>query len=67
MPLILLWLTDAQELGTIKRDKWTKAMQDSQCVVHILPLSHFPTVPQDFVLGYSSNLLGRYRGLTSHN
>jgi len=30
MPLILLWLLDAQELGTIKRDKWTKAMQDSQ-------------------------------------
>jgi len=30
MPLILLWLTDAQELGTIKRDKWTRAMQDSQ-------------------------------------
>lgn len=30
MPLILLWLTDAQDLGTIKRDKWTKAMQDSQ-------------------------------------
>lgn len=41
MPLILLWLTGAQELGTIKKDKWIKAMQDSQCVVHILCLSPF--------------------------
>lgn len=30
MPLILLWHMDAQDLGTIKRDQWTKAMQDSQ-------------------------------------
>jgi hypothetical protein len=67
MPLILLWLTDAQELGTIKRDKWTKAMQDSQCVVHILSLSHFPTFTQDFVVGYPSNFLERYGGLASHD
>ena len=30
MPLILLWHMDAQDLGTIKRDQWTRAMQDSQ-------------------------------------
>ena len=30
MPLILLWHMDAQDLGTIKRDQWTKVMQDSQ-------------------------------------
>jgi len=30
MPLILLWHMNAQDLGTIKRDQWTKAMQDSQ-------------------------------------
>ena len=30
MPLILLWLMDAQDLGTIKKDQWTKVMQDSQ-------------------------------------
>jgi len=30
MPLILLWHLDAKDLGTIKRDQWTKAMQDSQ-------------------------------------
>lgn len=67
MPLILLWLTDAQELGTIKRDKWTKAMQDSQCVVHILPLSPFLIISQDFVPSHPSNLLKRYGGLTSHD
>ena len=30
MPLILLWHMDAQDLGTIKRDQWTKVMQDLQ-------------------------------------
>ena len=30
MPLILLWHMDAQDLGTIKKDQWTRAMQDSE-------------------------------------
>lgn len=30
MPLILLWHMDAQDLGTVKRDQWTKVMQDLQ-------------------------------------
>ena len=45
MPLILLWLVDSQDLGTIKKDGWTKAMHDLECVVHILRLSPFLTVP----------------------
>ena len=30
MPLILLWHMDAQDLGSIKRDQWTNALQDLQ-------------------------------------
>jgi len=67
MPLILLWYIDAQDLGTIKRDQWTKAMQNSQCVVHTLRPFPFLTAPKDFVTGHTSNLLGRYGGVTSHD
>lgn len=56
MPLILLWHLDAKDLGTIKRDQWTKAMQDSQCVVHTLRSPPFPTVPQGFVTGHTPDL-----------
>jgi DCN1-like protein 4/5 len=67
MPLILLWHMDAQDLGTIKKDQWTKAMQDSQCVVHTLRVSPFLTAPKDFVTGHTSNLLGRYGRVASHD
>lgn len=66
MPLILLWHLDAKDLGTIKRGQWTKAMHDSQCVVHTLRLPLFPTVPQDFVTGHTSDLPGRHGGVTSY-
>ena len=67
MPLILLWHLDAQDLGTIKREQWTKAMQDSQYVVHTLRSPPFPTVPQDFVTGHASDFPGRYGRVTSYD
>jgi len=67
MPLILLWHMDAQDLGTIKRDQWTKAMQDSQCVVHTLYLFPLSTLLQDFVADRTPNLPGRHGAAPSHD
>ena len=67
MPLILLWHMDAQDLGTIKRDQWTRAMQSLQCVVHTLHPFPFPTPPKDFVTEHTSDLLGRSGGVVSHD